>query len=135
MRGLGEQLRTFWHPPKLPPRPIPALPTCRPGSATSVSSPRLVGGHTREMGAMNVTLDSNGELCGVSLSHIKKKIKIPNFLVLSSVLKEFLIFQEEREVIYTYNYKKGTGKSWRSSKWEESIHSWRAQEYFTRRGI
>lgn len=32
--------------------------------------------------------------------------------------------------MHIYNYKKGTGKGWRSSKWEESIHSWKAQGIF-----
>ena len=40
---------------------------------------------------MNVFLDSKEEVYGVSLSHIKKK-KIPIVFVLSSVLKEFIIF-------------------------------------------
>lgn len=49
---------------------------------------------------MNATLVSKGELCGISLFHMKKK-KNPNFLVLRSVLKE-LISSKRREESYTH---------------------------------
>ena len=55
------------------------------------------------------------------LSHGKKKKTIPIFVGLSSVLKE------EKGVLHISNYEGGPDKGWCSSKWEETVHHWRAQ--------
>lgn len=82
--------------------------------------PSLVGATRRAAGTVNVTRGPKGELYQVSLSHIKKK-KLPILILLSSVLKGFIISRERS--VHLFNYKKGTDKGWRSSKWEEAVDS------------
>lgn len=114
--GLGPKLGDSLHLPKHTAKPLPALHVydqfCR-----LCLTPKIGWGHLESSGNYEITLDSMGELYGVSLSHIQKGEKIPIVTVPSSVLKEFIIFQQKkREVIHIHNYKKGTDKGQGSSK-------------------
>lgn len=51
------------------------------------------------------------------------------FVGLSSVLKE------EEEVVQISDHKEGPDEGWGSSEWEKTVHCWRAQGLFSRRGV
>lgn len=89
----------------------------------------------RAVGAMNVTLVSRGELCGLSLFHMKKKKKNLNFLVLSSVLKE-LISSKRKEESYTHiSTRKAQMRSGGALSGKRLFPAAELQEYSMRRGI